>query len=700
MSVTACVADFFSIVLFLFALGRGSAAPAFVHTLENGARWSVGNDLVRRVVSFSNTHGLRTESIKYLVKGNDFAKDPAHSVEFSFDCSDRRFDGHSNWTLSAADAVPLAGGKALRVELRDERDGLDVAVFYAAYDDEPALRQWLQIKNTGRVPITLSHLAFVRLHVAPGYPADMHVMSGYGALPHESFMTGRVSDAAIFLRDSRTHEGVAIINEAPGYLKRTEIAEGWQTGLSIMYDTDLFPFERSLAPGETFETAKGSLIFFKDGAGLADSHWAVPGYLSRIVMRRGGGYQPLWIYNTWEPFMRNINWQTVKQLIPIASRIGMDVFTIDDGWQSAYGSNDDNRTAFPEGIDGVRKLLDREHMGLGLWLPLAAIGMETAVYREHPEWACQDANHHPKITNTAAGPEVVMCLGSPYRDLALQRLNDLIERYHPRYIKVDLTTVFNAYGEQPGCHAPGHFHRTWAESLDRIYEGLEYIGRRLHEQHPEVIVDYTFELWGEKHLIDAALLQCADVDWLSNVSDAQPTDAGTAQARMLLYQRALSIPAEAMLIGNLRPATRPIEERFGIAIGSGPVLVGDLRELSASEQKWWGEQVRWFHQLRERATLHDSFFPLGTWQQPGTGPWDGFARLSRTSDGIVVLFRNQKDAKQATVRIVGPPNARYDVLSVLDGRTLGDVTARQLDAGWTTRFDSTHAVTILELHRK
>jgi alpha-galactosidase len=685
--------------LFVFTVGHTFAAEAFVHTFENGKRWVVGNDMVSRTVSFS-ADGLRTESLKHLVTDTDFATHSASNLEFSFDASGRHFEGRSKWILTEANTVALARGKALRVQLRDGQDRLQVSVFYAAYDDEPALRQWLQIKNTGGTPITLSRLAFVRMDASPGNPADLHVMSGYGAVPHESFMTGRVSDAAIFLRDSRTHEGFTVVNEAPGYLKRTEIADGWHTGLSLMYDTDLFPFERTVAPGETFETAKGSLVFFKDGAGLSDSHWAVPGYLSRIVMRRGTAYRPLWLYNTWEPFFRNINSETVKQLAPIASRMGLDVFTIDDGWQSEYGSNEDNRTAFPEGVDGVRKLLDREHMGLGLWVPLAAVGTQTAAYHEHPEWACQDANHQPKITNTAAGPQAVMCLGSPYRDLALQRLNDLIERYRPRYIKVDLTTVFNTYGEQPGCHAAGHYHPTWAESLDRIYEGLEYIGHRLHEHYPELIVDYTFELWGEKHLIDAALLQCADVDWLSNVSDAKLTDAGTTQARMLLYQRALSIPSETMLIGNLRGTTPPIEQRFGVAIGSGPVLLGDLRKLSTADQQWWGEQVRWFRQLRERAPLSDSFFPLGTWQQPGTGPWDGFARLSRTSDGIIVLFRNINDAQQATFRVIAPPNARYEVRSVLDGRALGEITAQLLNSGWTTPFDTNHAITVLELRRR
>ena len=687
-------------VLFLFTAGQAFAAPVFVQTLENGARWSVGNGLVSRVISFSSETGLRTESLKHLVTQTEFLTPSAVGKEFFFDAGGKHFDGHSHWTLSEATTVAVPGGKALRVQLRTEQDALDVAVFYAAYDDEPAAREWLEIRNTGAKPITLSHLAFIQLNAAPGNPADVHVMAGYGAIPHESFMTGRVSDAAIFLRNSRTQEGFAVVNEAPGYLKRTEIASGWHSGLSVMYDTDLFPFERSVAPGETFETAKGSLIFFNDGEGFSDSHWAVPGYLSRVVMRRGAGYRPLWLYNTWEPFTRTINWEIVKQLIPAARHMGLDVFTIDDGWQSEYGLNEDNLTAFPEGLAGVQKLLDHEHMGLGLWVPLAAIGTQTPAYRDHPEWACQDTDHHARITSTASGPQGLMCLGSPYRDVALQRLNDLIERYRPRYIKVDLTTVFNAYGEQPGCYAPGHYHHTWAESLDRIYEGLEYIGSRLHQQHPEVIVDYTFELWGEKHLIDAALLQYADVDWLSNVNDATPTSAGTTQARMLLYQRALSIPSETMLIGNLRAPTQPREERFGVAIGSGPVLLGDLRELSAADQQWWGKQVGWFRQLREHASLPDSFFPLGTWEQPGTGPWDGFARLSRTSDGIVVLFRNDKSARKAMVRLAAPPNASYEARSVLDDRRLGRVTAKQLDSGWKVSFDSRHAIAVLELHRR
>ena len=62
--------------------------------------------------------------------------------------------------------------------------------------------------------------------------------------------------------------------------------------------------------------------------------------------------------------------------------------------------------------------------------------------------------------------------GEPFRDAAADRVIDAIERFHLAYVKLDLTTIFNAYGEAPGCWAKGHYHGDWAESLNMIYEGI------------------------------------------------------------------------------------------------------------------------------------------------------------------------------------------------------------------------------------
>lgn len=518
-------------------------------------------------------------------------------------------------------------------------------------------------------------------------------------MPRELFFTGRVSDSAIVLRNSFTREGLAIINEAPGYLKRTEIGEGWGERFRVMYDTDLFPFHRMLQPHESFESAKCSLVLFSDGHGLQDSHWTIPGYVSRHIVRRPSSAGPPWIFNTWEPFLRHINEKTVGELATAAQEMGVNIFTIDDGWQAEYGSNEIDPKNFPGGFSQIHSTLEQHNLKLGLWVPLAAISTKSPEYQTHPEWACKDQNGRPKFTSTASGTSAVMCLASGYREAALKRLEDLITRYRPAYIKVDLTTVFNAYGEAPGCYAKDHLHHDWAESLTLIYQGLQYIGEQLYRDHPEVLVDYTFELWGEKHVIDPALLECADLDWLSNVNDQEPEYGGPLHARTLLYQRALSIPAETMLIGNLRAPTGSIEEHFATEIGSAPLFLGDLRKLSDADRRWYKEKISWYQQLRSRATLSDSFFPLGNWQQPKSSAWDGFARLSRESDGVIVLFRNKSDAKGGSIQVQAPPDAIYEARSLITGSSLGKVSSRDLTKGWQVSLPVDHAVEILELRR-
>jgi len=133
--------------------------------------------------------------------------------------------------------------------------------------------------------------------------------------------------------------------------------------------------------------------------------------------------------------------------------MGIDIFTIDDGWQQEYGENDVNLTSFPGGLKSIQDAIEARGMRLGLWVPLAAIGTSTADYRNHPEWAALDQQGKQKFTITAAGPKIVMCLASPFRDAAADRVIRLIEQFHLGYVKLDLTTIFNTgllgQGTQP-----------------------------------------------------------------------------------------------------------------------------------------------------------------------------------------------------------------------------------------------------------
>jgi alpha-galactosidase len=498
-----------------------------------------------------------------------------------------------------------------------------------------------------------------------------------------------------------TGEGIIFLNEAPGFLKRTEVNQWWNSfgsnSYRIMYDTDLFPFCRSLSPGEIFNSAAASIILVAEGKGYSDPRWAVPGYTTDILSRNNKAYKPLWIYNTWEPFWRNINEKIVIDLIDIAHKMGFDIFTIDDAWQKDYGSNEIDTLRFPGGLDRIRDSLEKKGMRLGLWVPMASVGIKTSDALTHPEWICRDKNGKEKTTGTADGTKVVMCLATPYRNLAAKRISGLISRYHLKYVKLDLTTIFNAYGEAPGCYAPGHEHPDWEESLSRIYEGIKEVTLQIYKDHPDVLLDITFELWGQKHVIDYGLLAAGDLDWLSNVDDFFSHSPGPRQARTLLYQRSLAVPVEAMLIGNLQAQSGSIEEKFATAIGSAPLLLGDLRKLNLEQIAWYHEKISWFKNLRQQLNLNESFFPMGSWQQPNSAKWDGFGRLDHSGEGIAVAFRNEAISNTFMLQIPAMPAGNFILRSVITGKLSEPYSSMDLQKGISLIFSDQHPTEIFEI---
>ncbi len=280
MNSNANAAQFLFAFLLASQAGAAAAGDSYVRAQTGRDAWAVGNALVERQIAFDPKSGLSTISWRHKVTGTDFTKGGAAprrlGDEFSFQTGNTTLTGRSGFELAAAEILNLEGGKALKLRLRHSKEGLEVSVFYAVYDEHPVIRKWIAITNTGAQPLVLKHLCFESVAAAAGVPADLQLFAGYGTIPREIFFTGRVSDTAMVSRNSRTGEGLVVLNEAPGYLKRTEMGGNWNDRIQVMYDTDLFPFERTLEPGETFQSARSSVAFFLEGKGFADPRWVVP----------------------------------------------------------------------------------------------------------------------------------------------------------------------------------------------------------------------------------------------------------------------------------------------------------------------------------------------------------------------------------------------------------------------------------------
>jgi alpha-galactosidase len=706
------------LVLATPGIGRALNESTYVRVDADNSGWRIGNSLVERHVRFDRAVGLHSVRWKSKLTGTDFLERARASNqwgnEFSFSVDDSPLAGAVN---SARDpsmpAIPedrvafdLIGsvsrkiersGELLEIRLRAKTLPVNVVVFYSVYEGHPVIRKWVAISNRGAHAITLSHVVFESVHLAAGAPDVTEVDGFYGIQPREIFFTGRAEDPAVVERNANTGEGFIIMNEAPGSLKRTETGSWGRGDVKVMYDTDLFPFERTLDPGETFTTAKSSIAFFQDDQGFADPHWVMPSYTSEIIKRTGAAWQPLWIYNTWEPFHHDIDAKNMAESAPIAGRLGLDVFDLDEGWEKEFGDNAVNSERFPLGLDPLRLALAARSVRLGLDQPLAVVDANTTTYREHPEWQATYANGRPKISRHTFP---IMCLASAYRDIAARRISDLISRNNLRFVQLDLTTLTDSYGMEPGCSAHGHDHRSVGESLVRQYESIQYIMNYLHQVHPDVVLDLTFESWGNyKHGIDYAHIAEADLNYLSNVDDSEPGSAGPIQARTIIYQRSLAIPTENMDVGNLMVDSKPLAERFATMIAASPIMNGDLRKLTLEEQEWWAQKISWYKTLRLAVPMNEGFFPLGAWRQPNAMAWDGFAKLSRRGEGVLAVFKNQTKLESVQVKLPAFPTGRYSLRSVITNAKPTIVTDAQLHRGVDIPLAKSDTVEVLEVRR-
>jgi alpha-galactosidase len=667
--------------------------------------WTLDNGIVRKTLTFTRERGLEVESWSDLTSSYEFLRPEFQHRgfnEFQFTADGKNVSGKPTDVTLVSSQDNTTGDRTDHLDLTFSamRAPLTVIVHYELANDAPAIRQFLSITNTGARPIVLRHMTVAAAALAPGPERDLIAFGGYGEQPRETFFTGRVNDVAVLLEDARTGIGFAVLSEIPGYLKRTELGQivwtQWVPAFSAMYDTDLFPFERTLQPKETFTTAAVSILFYKRGTD-ADPHWRIPTYVRDHIAVNHEAISPNWVYNTWEPFHKDISAALLRDLIPRAAADGFTLLTLDDGWEQRYGDNDVDTKKFPSGLEPVFAQADALGMKRGIWSPLALIDTKAHDFLAHPEWACREQDGSLRISNGGSG--VVMSLASPYKFAAIERISDLVRRYKLDYVKLDLTTVFNTYGEQPGCFERREEYHSWQESNERIYEALDLVAETLKKRFPSLLIDYSFELWGEKHIVDYGLLHVADLDWISNVADQTAESAGPLQARTLLYQRALAIPTETILIGNLQAETPFWQEHVATQFAAGPLLVGDLRKQTAGDVQQIHDWVTRYNRLRASASLTDSFFPLGSWQQPRADQWDGFARLSRSGEGIIVLFRNDSNAPSATLSIPGFPDGTFTLARWTDGQG-STLKGRDLREKLTVPLTGHQRVYVLDLRRR
>jgi alpha-galactosidase len=677
---------FLFLLIYVLAL-----SPAFPQPF---AKWTkteliLSNGIVQRTIKLPVAEGnLLTTSYKPVT--GDFKYFLENSTDFQFEVNDMVYSGKSNWTLVDVKTITDAKqGNGAGVKLVSHDKNVELTLKYLMYPNSPAVRKSLVVKNLTDDDLKLESVDVEKFEVPAYNPVTFSwIYHDYGRRRYIGPYEGGKQDALIIVHDMNLEQGIVIGNEASGVMKHTSVfweAQDICTGLT--HKNALFPFRKWIKKGESFETPQVFTMVYNNQKTPDDIlNTSIPDFVRKYMAIRLTELKtkPTFVYNTWEPFLKEINEKLVMELAKAAADAGMKEFIIDDGWQDSYGDWGIDMKKFPNGLKPVFDYIKSLGMKPGLWVSIGSAAPSSKVFKAHPEWFVIDKNGNPTSLHAPDDKgKFTACFGTGWYDYIKDILLKLSVDYGLEYFKLDFAVVTSAYTydhTQSGCYSTSHpGHKDHNESLFSNYERLWQLFDELHAAKPDLFIDCTFETIGGTQLIDYALVKHAEGDWLSNFAGAagEKTDI---RVRNMAWWRSPAMPATALVIGNPQMQDKEWEMHIKSIAGALPIMLGDPRKLSAEDLKKYRGYADWLQLMESKYGIMSFRQDLPGFGEPMEGMWDGFQRINTDTKagGIIGIFRHGAvDTKRIVCIKYLDPVKTYQVKS-MNGKIIATLTGDEL----------------------
>lgn len=672
------------------------------------------NGIVKRSIDISDGH---ISTVAYRLEGceKDFVRQG--SPEFRFVADDVAYTGKDAWTdIQKRDTASADGGRGVVLSFRNPGGDMAVELAYMTYQSLPVVSKSLTVVNTGSDDMKIEAVDVEDI-VTYLDPIESWTLRQYGRYKTLGTYVGNWDDPLVVVHDNRDSRGIAIGNEAIGVLKRTSVfVDGRSMTAGVTRPEQDYPFRRWLGPGERWTSPEVFTVLY---SGTRDPYAVVNTAVADYVRRHMGirieelPQKPMFVYNTWHPFMRNIDEKMIYGLADAASECGVEEFVIDDGWQLNVNSPLDrtehmgdwviDRKKFPNGLKPVFDYIKSLGMKPGLWISLATADPSSIAYDEHPEWFVKGPDGHLTDLHNQEAFSRTACMGTDWYDYIKGTILRLHQEYGLAYVKLDLAILASAYVysvERAGCYATDHpFHRDREESFDVIYERCMKLFDELHEQAPDLFIDCTFETAGKFQLMDYGIAKHAEGDWLSNVVD--PLPVGSLRIRNLAWGRTPAIPATSLVIGNLSMEENDRMLNFKSLTGTLPIMLGDPRKLTPEERAEYKSWMTWLKGLEDRHGYMSFRQDVPGFGEPQEGCWDAFCRINTDtfSGGLVGVFNQGSVEKSRLVTIPYlAPDATYEVRQGFSGTIVAVMTGKELaEKGFEVFLDESYDGDLFEI---
>jgi alpha-galactosidase len=213
--------------------------------------------------------------------------------------------------------------------------------------------------------------------------------------------------------------------------------------------------------------------------------------------------------NMWEAIYFNQDEAKVRQLVDVATKIGVERVVLDDGW---FGSRRNDRSGlgdwtvstdmWPNGLTGIIDYVISKQMEFGLWFEGEMVNPDSDLYRAHPDWILNVDGRVPPTWRH----ELVLNLDNPdaYNHV-LNQTSEILSNHKISYIKWDHNRTLIDAGSE-GRPAVGKQTR----ALYRLFAELK-------KRHPGLEIE-SCASGGAR--IDLGIIDLVDRFWTSDNNDA------------------------------------------------------------------------------------------------------------------------------------------------------------------------------------
>ncbi|SQI02888.1 alpha-galactosidase [Clostridium perfringens] len=420
----------------------------------------------------------------------------------------------------------------LEITLLDEVIKSKLKLYFTIFEDRAVITRSASFLNLSNKPIDIEKAMSFNLDLPDSNYNMIQLNGAWGRERHvhdrsikegtQGFYSLKGASSAEFnpflaLRRPNTDEfsgeviGFSLVYSG-NFMAEIDVDTYNQTRIMMGIHPDRFSWPLNL--NEEFYTPEVVIVYSDKGLNYMSQ---VYHSLYRECLMRGkwkNSVRPI-LLNSWEALSFSIDEEKIKELATNASKLGVELFVLDDGWfgkrnndNAGLGDWTVNKEKFPNGLNEIIEYINKLGMDFGIWIEPEMVNKDSELYRSHQDWIIHDPNRKPSHTRNQytldfSRDEVV--------DHIYNQIEKLLSDYNISYVKWDMNRyITECYSKYKGANLQGTVYHKYILNVYKLYD-------KLTTRFPDILFE-SCSSGGAR--FDPGMLYYAPQTWTSDNTDA------------------------------------------------------------------------------------------------------------------------------------------------------------------------------------